>query len=100
VKKLRDVTGKNVEEIANKMVALLNEYRLFLDVEIIFDREADFLYRQKGQTKLDNSVIEEFLPHLERVLNFHDDPAVQLAWQGSRIPAMSRTRNGTLSRRI
>ncbi len=45
-------------------VRLLNDYRLFLDLEVIFDSEDDFLYRQKGQLKLDNSVIEEFLPHL------------------------------------
>ena len=64
VQKLRNVKGASIEAIVNKMVALLNEYRLFLDVEVIFDREADFLYRQKGQTKLDNSVLEEFLPHL------------------------------------
>jgi hypothetical protein len=64
VSNLRAVQGSSVEEVVNKMVALLNDYRLFLDVEVIFDRQADFLYRQKGQTKLDNSVIEEFLPHL------------------------------------
>ncbi|HQQ00382.1 MAG TPA: Bpu10I family restriction endonuclease [bacterium] len=45
-------------------VALLNGYRNFLDLEIVFDSEDDFLYRQKGQLKLDNTVIEEFLPHL------------------------------------
>jgi hypothetical protein len=42
-------------------VRLLNEYRMFLDIEVIFDSEHDFLYRQKGQLKIDNSVIEEFL---------------------------------------
>jgi hypothetical protein len=45
-------------------VRLLNEYRLFLDIEVVFDSEDDFLYRQKGQLKLDNTVVEEFLPHL------------------------------------
>jgi len=45
-------------------VRLLNEYRLFLDLEVVFDSQHDFLYRQKGQLKLDNTVIEEFLPHL------------------------------------
>ncbi len=47
-----------------QLVHLLNEYRLFLDLEVVFDSQHDFLYRQKGQLKLDNSVIEEFLPHL------------------------------------
>ena len=46
------------------MVGLLNDYRLFLDLEVIFDSENDFLYRDKGQLKLDNSVIEEFLPRV------------------------------------
>ena len=45
-------------------VRVLNEYRSFLDLEVVFDSQDDFLYRQKGQLKLDNSVIEEFLPHL------------------------------------
>lgn len=64
IKKLTEVQGDNVKEIVNQMVNLLNEYRLYLDFEVIFGRKADFLYRQKGQLKLDNSVIEEFLPHL------------------------------------
>ncbi|RMG24140.1 MAG: Bpu10I family restriction endonuclease [Methanobacteriota archaeon] len=42
----------------------MDEYRRFLDLEIIFDSPNDFLYRQKGQLKLDNTVLEEFLPHL------------------------------------
>ena len=46
------------------MVVLLNEYKLFIDVELIFDSEENFLYRQKGQLKLDNSVLEEFIPIL------------------------------------
>ena len=43
---------------------ILNEYRLFLDLDVVFDSSNDFLYRQKGQLKLDNTVIEEFLPLL------------------------------------
>src|SRR3990172_7979189 len=61
---LQQVQGDNWDEVALQMVTLLNEYKLFVEVDIIFDREDDFLYRQKGQTKLDNSIIEEFLPHL------------------------------------
>lgn len=61
---LKAVNEPTVEENVTKMVSLLNAYRLFLDVEVIFDRAGDFLYRQKGQLKLDNSVLEEFLPHL------------------------------------
>ncbi len=55
---MQNVKGRTVEDRVNKLVDLLNDYRLYLDVEVIFDREADFLYRQKGQTKLDNSVID------------------------------------------
>jgi hypothetical protein len=51
-------------EVLEKMVRLLNEYRMYIDVELVFDSPKDFLYRQKGQLKLDNSVIEEFLPRL------------------------------------
>jgi hypothetical protein len=61
VGELTEVKGTPAETLANR-VDLLNKYRLYLDLEIIFDSPEDFLYRQKGQLKLDNSVIEEFLP--------------------------------------
>ena len=57
------VVGTPQERITT-MVALLNEYRLYIDVDLGFDSPHDFLYRQKGQLKLENSVIEEFLPRL------------------------------------
>ena len=57
------VKGSSAEVLA-KMVALLNEYRMYIDIDLVFDSPKDFLYRQKGQLKLDNSVIEEFLPRL------------------------------------
>jgi hypothetical protein len=66
IRDLDAVTGATPQEIVEKRVALLSDYRMYLDVEVIFDSEDDFLYRQKGQLKLDNSVIEEFLPHLMR----------------------------------
>ncbi|NJN67327.1 MAG: Bpu10I family restriction endonuclease [Chloroflexaceae bacterium] len=52
------------DDILKRMVSLLNEYRMFIDIDLIYDDQEDFLYRQKGQLKLDNSVIEEFLPRL------------------------------------
>lgn len=54
-------TGKNriVE-----MTGLLNSYKDFLEVDLIAKRGSAFIKRQKGQLKLDNSVIEEFLVHL------------------------------------
>lgn len=60
---LKAVAGTPAQRIQS-LVALLNEYRLYIDLELVFDSPQDFLYRQKGQLKLDNSVIEEFLPHL------------------------------------
>ncbi|HRF93977.1 MAG TPA: Bpu10I family restriction endonuclease, partial [Aggregatilineales bacterium] len=55
------VTG-NFEDKTTQLVALLNDYKMYLDLEIIYDSEDDFIYRQKGQLKLDNTAIEEFLP--------------------------------------
>jgi hypothetical protein len=51
-------------EIVEQLVGLFNEYKFYIDFDLIYSSEEDFLYRQKGQLKLDNSVIEEFLPHL------------------------------------
>lgn len=51
---------KRVEE----MVALLNWYKNQLEVELIMKQGSDFIKRQKGQLKLDNSVLEEFLIRL------------------------------------
>lgn len=47
-----------------EMTRLLNEYKDFLEVDLIAKRGSAFIKRQKGQLKLDNSVIEEFLVHL------------------------------------
>lgn len=46
------------------LVSLLNDYKDNLEVELIARKGSAFLKRQKGQLKLDNSVIEEFLPYL------------------------------------
>ncbi len=55
----------------DQMVELLNEYKDFLEVDIIAKRGSAFLKRQKGQLKLDNSVLEEFLIYLvdEKIIN-------------------------------
>ncbi len=63
VSALDAVKGESAARIAS-MVELLNSYRNSVDLELIFDSKDDFLYRQKGQLKLDNSVIEEFLPRI------------------------------------
>ena len=52
------------EELLKEMIRLLNEYKFFIEYNLIFCSPNDFLYRQKGQLKLDNTVLEEFLPRL------------------------------------
>lgn len=61
---LNAVDASDMEKCVNEMVTLLNDYKYYIDVDLIFDSKADFLYRQKGQTKIDNTVMEEFLPIL------------------------------------
>lgn len=63
VKEVNQIEG-NGEELVDLLVASLNRYRKWIDLNLIFDSPADFLHRQKGQLKLDNSVLEEFLPWL------------------------------------
>jgi hypothetical protein len=63
LEKLKLVQGE-YNEIVTGMVSILNEYKQFIELNVIFDSNNNFLYRQKGQLKLDNTVIEEFLPVL------------------------------------
>ena len=46
------------------LVDATNRYKNFVELDLIFDSAEDFLYRQKGQIKLDNTILEEFLPQL------------------------------------
>jgi Bpu10I restriction endonuclease len=50
--------------LLSTLVRSLNEYKRHVEVDLIFDADDDFLYRQKGQLKLDNTILEEFLPYL------------------------------------
>lgn len=52
------------DHIIAQMVSLFNDYKYFIEADLIFGSPEDFLYRQKGQLKLDNTIIEEFLPIL------------------------------------
>lgn len=52
------------EALVGPFVASLNDYKTSIDLDLVFDSEEDFLYRQKGQLKLDNTILEEFLPWL------------------------------------
>jgi hypothetical protein len=60
---LKALTSAKRERV-DQMVDLLNEYKDFLEVDVIAKRGSAFLKRQKGQLKLDNSVLEEFLIYL------------------------------------
>lgn len=62
----------------NEMTALLNEYKNYLEVDIIATKGSDFLKRQKGQLKLDNSVLEEFLIHLVNPAILNNLPSFDL----------------------
>lgn len=56
--------NSNPDDTLARLVESLNQYKLYIDLDLVFDSEADFLYRQKGQLKIDNTVIEEFLPRI------------------------------------
>lgn len=56
--------SSNGEQLVKAMVELLNWYKNELEVELIMKNGSDFLKRQKGQLKLDNSILEEFFIHL------------------------------------
>jgi len=52
------------DEKVSDLVRLLNDYKRSIELELIWDSSSDFLFRQRGQLKIDNSIIEEFLPWL------------------------------------
>ncbi|WP_330239187.1 Bpu10I family restriction endonuclease [Streptomyces sp. NBC_00525] len=56
-----DATGN---ELVRQLVDLANDYKKGVEVDLIWDSGKDFLFRQRGQLKIDNSIIEEFLPWL------------------------------------
>ncbi|HDO27327.1 MAG TPA: Bpu10I family restriction endonuclease [Bacteroidetes bacterium] len=60
---LNKLTSKGEKRI-EEMTTLLNAYKDYLVVELITNRGSPFIKRQKGQLKLDNSVLEEFLTFL------------------------------------
>lgn len=62
IKDLNDLTSKGDNRI-EEMTTLLNGYKDYLEVELIAKQGSPFIKRQKGQLKLDNSVLEEFLTY-------------------------------------
>lgn len=63
IRAMEDLRSEGDERIRD-LVARLNEYKRFVEVDVIWDSDNDFLYRQRGQLKLDSSITEEFLPWL------------------------------------
>lgn len=62
-KEVRGIDGDG-DDLVEPLVDSLNRYRKWMDLNLIFDSPDNFLHRQRGQLKLDNSVLEEFLPWL------------------------------------
>ncbi len=63
ISQISSLTSKGNKRVV-EMTKLLNEYKDYLEVDLIATKGSPFLKRQKGQLKLDNSVLEEFLIHL------------------------------------
>jgi hypothetical protein len=63
IESMSSLTSTGQQKIKD-LVDLLNSYKRHIEVDLIWDSKNDFIYRQKGQIKLDNSIIEEFLPWL------------------------------------
>ncbi|MGP0151533.1 Bpu10I family restriction endonuclease [Pantoea ananatis] len=63
---VKDLNGCKLEgdELLIFFTDSLNNYKNFIDLSLIYDSEGSFLYRQNGQLKLSNSILEEFLPYL------------------------------------
>jgi hypothetical protein len=51
-------------DTVERLVEFTNCYKRFIELDLIFDSPDNFLYRQKGQLKLDNTILEEFMPQL------------------------------------
>jgi hypothetical protein len=71
--------GTGLQKMAQR-VDLLNEYKRYIELDLIWD--GDTLYRSKGQHKIDNALMEEFLPWLV-------DPAIIVGLNGQPIEAKS-----------
>lgn len=63
ISELESVEQGQVDTV-EKLVETTNKYKRFIELNLIFDSRENFLYRQKGQLKLDNTILEEFLPQL------------------------------------
>ncbi len=60
---IETIKGGQLDTV-EKLVEATNRYKRFIELDLIFDSSDNFLYRQKGQLKLDDTILEEFLPQL------------------------------------
>lgn len=88
IREIESSSAQTLKELISSLVSSLNKYKFYIDVNLIFDSKEDFLYRQKGQLKLDNSVMEEFLPLLVRKCLEFQFGEFNL-YVGSQIPSFS-----------
>lgn len=63
IKAMDELQGEG-DDLLKALLGLANDYKKWIEVDLIFKSKADFLYRQNGQLKLSNSVLEEFLPRI------------------------------------
>jgi hypothetical protein len=63
IEKLNDLTSKGKRRV-EEMTELLNWYKNQFEVELIMKKGTNFIKRQKGQLKLDSTILEEFLVNL------------------------------------
>jgi hypothetical protein len=63
VKEMDELNLKG-DALLTKLVELLNAYKRYIEVDLVYDSAHDFVYRQSGQLKVTNSILEEFLPRL------------------------------------
>jgi hypothetical protein len=59
-----EAAAGNGEVLLRELVAATNAYKRFIELDLVFLSGEDFLYRQSGQLKLNNTILEEFLPFL------------------------------------
>lgn len=62
-------------DTVEKLVEATNRYKRFIELELIFDSPANFLYRQKGQLKLDNTIYypDVFQKMIDKIQALIDD---------------------------
>lgn len=64
IRSLNSIDADSGTEYIEKAVNLLTNYKYYIDYDFLFNQPIDFLYRQKGQLKIDNTIMEEFLPYM------------------------------------